>query len=500
MTEESFPMFDSTRRAPTLAGTATPRCTRRITFYLNPSERKTVLAVVDILLLCGALITAIVTRTNWLPSLAAGLALYKWWVTLALVWLLLATLLEVYDLPRTASAPNSILSAAAAAALTFLVYSIIPWVTPPLVSRGLLFWSILLAVGLIALWRGLYAVLFIQPTFHEQAVVVGAGWAGSYLARALQAVPAFGNRFNGTGYRILGFFDDDPDRQREASIAGLPVLGGCQALPEMVRQLGANEVVLAITHRHTMASTTFDALMACREQGIRITTMPALYERLLGRVSVEHIGRDLGAVLPIDAGPIDRLYQASKRLADVLLSTLGLIVLALLIPFIALGNRLCSPGPLFYRQERVGKGGRPFQVIKFRTMIPNAEQNTGMVWAMEKDPRITPLGCWLRRTRIDELPQLVNVIRGEMSLVGPRPERPAFVDQLAREIPFYRTRHAVRPGLTGWAQVRYHYGSSVEDARIKLEYDLYYVRHAGFYLEGLILLKTLAVVLRLQGR
>ncbi len=500
MAEESFSIFDPARRAVPLAGAAAQRRVRGSALRLNASERKIVLAAVDILLLCSALIIAIATQTDWFDSLGAVLAPYKWWVTLALVWLPLATLLEAYDLPRTSSAPNSILSAVTAAGLTLLVYSLIPWLTPPLASRGLLFTSILIAVGLIALWRGLYAVLFVQPAFNEQAVVVGAGWAGAYLARALQAVPAFGNRFNGTGYRILGFFDDDPAKLEEAVVAGLPVFGDCVDLPQMVRQLGADEIVLAITHRHTITTTTFEALMACREQGIRITTMPALYERLFGRVPMDHVGRDLGAVLPIDTGPVDRLYWAIKRLMDVLLGIIGLVPLALIMVIVALVNRLGSPGPLLYRQERVGKGGRTFRVIKFRTMIPNAESQTGAVWAATHDARVTPFGRWMRRLRIDELPQLINVIRGEMSLVGPRPERPEFVDQLAHEIPFYRARHAVRPGLTGWAQVRYGYGSSVDDTRVKLEYDLYYVRHAGFYLEALILLKTLAVVLRLQGR
>lgn len=268
MAEESFSIFDPARRAMPLAGAAARRRVRGSNLRLNASERKIVLAAVDILLLCSALIIAIATQTDWFDSLGAVLAPYKWWVTLALVWLPLATLLEAYDLPRTSSAPNSILSAVTAAGLTLLVYSLIPWLTPPLASRGLLFTSILIAVGLIAMWRGLYAVLFVQPAFHEQAVVVGAGWAGAYLARALQAVPAFGNRFNGTGYRILGFFDDDPAKLQEAAVAGLPVFGDCTDLPQMVRQLGADEIILAITHRHTITTTTFDALMACREQGI----------------------------------------------------------------------------------------------------------------------------------------------------------------------------------------------------------------------------------------
>jgi lipopolysaccharide/colanic/teichoic acid biosynthesis glycosyltransferase len=148
----------------------------------------------------------------------------------------------------------------------------------------------------------------------------------------------------------------------------------------------------------------------------------------------------------------------------------------------------------------VGKGGRLFRVIKFRTMRPDAEKLTGAVWSTDNDPRITPVGQVLRRTRLDELPQLVNVLRDEMSVIGPRPERPEMIERLAEAIPYYRARHAMKPGLTGWAQVRYGYGNSVMDSRVKLEYDLYYVRHAGFYLDSLIVLKTVGVVLRLQGK
>ncbi len=241
--------------------------------------------------------------------------------------------------------------------------------------------------------------------------------------------------------------------------------------------------------------------MACREQGFHVTTMQAVYERMLGRVPVEHIGRNISAVLPEDdRGPGERLYVLGKRAADLLIAGLTMIPLGLIIPLVALLNLPWNRGPLFYRQVRVGKAGRPFSVIKFRTMVTNAEEETGAVWARAGDPRVTPVGRLLRKARIDELPQVINVLRGEMSIIGPRPERPEFVEMLAREIPFYRARHAVRPGLTGWAQVKYGYGNTVEDARIKLEYDLYYVRQAGFYLDALILLKTLAVVLRLQGK
>ena len=170
----------------------------------------------------------------------------------------------------------------------------------------------------------------------------------------------------------------------------------------------------------------------------------------------------------------------------------------MVLPFVALAIYLESPGPIFYSQGRVGRAGRTFQLIKLRSMVPDAEQDGQARWAEEKDKRVTRVGRFLRRTRLDELPQCLNVLRGEMSLIGPRPERPEFVTRLQKRIPFYRSRLAVRPGLTGWAQVNYHYGSSVEDALVKLQYDLYYIKHKSLYLDLLILLKTIGVVLSFQ--
>jgi exopolysaccharide biosynthesis polyprenyl glycosylphosphotransferase len=195
-----------------------------------------------------------------------------------------------------------------------------------------------------------------------------------------------------------------------------------------------------------------------------------------------------------------RLYLVGKRTVDFSASLAGLALLALVIPFVAIANRMSSPGPLFYRQWRVGAGGRLFQCIKFRSMVPDAEKHTGAVWAKSDDDRITPAGRVMRKTRIDELPQFINVLRGEMSLIGPRPERPEFVESLAKTIPFYRARHAVRPGITGWAQVQYRYGNTVDDARIKLEYDLYYVKNASILLDLRIVLRTISVMLQLKGQ
>lgn len=469
---------------------------------LRASERLMLLALVDVALLIAALALAINTRTTWLVAPGAFFALWRWWLTLAFVWWIVSQLLEAYDLARAASAPHSILGAGGAAALTALIYQIIPVVTPPLGSRGLSLLFAALAVGAIAVWRGLYAVLFVQPAFETCALVVGAGSSGTALATALtrERRDHTPNPYHGTGYRIVGFIDDDPAKLG-SRIGRSAVLGDSRALLDLAHEHHVDEVVLAITNREAMHQEAFDALLACREEGFHVTTMEAVYERVLGRVSVEHCGRNIAAVLPVaERGPTERLYGVLKRLADFLIAGVALIPLGLVIPFVALINLAANRGPLFYRQTRVGRGGRPFQIYKFRTMRPNAEAGTGAVWATAADPRITPAGKFLRKTRIDELPQVLNVLAGQMSTIGPRPERPEFVDGLARQIPFYKARHAVRPGLTGWAQVRFGYGSTVEDARIKLEYDLYYVRHSGFYLDALIALKTAAVMFKLQGK
>jgi lipopolysaccharide/colanic/teichoic acid biosynthesis glycosyltransferase len=189
----------------------------------------------------------------------------------------------------------------------------------------------------------------------------------------------------------------------------------------------------------------------------------------------------------------------AKRASDIVLGLFGLCIIGLITPIIALINALTSPGPLFYWQTRVGAGGRPFALVKFRTMSPSAEKENFAVWAQKNDKRVTFLGRLMRKFRIDELPQVINVLKGEMSIIGPRPERPQFVGEISRELPIYRSRHCVKPGITGWAQVYYHYGSSIEDARIKLEYDLYYIKHAGFWVDLLIGLRTLPVMLLMRG-
>jgi len=466
---------------------------------LHVSERKLLLGCLDVLLLNGALFVTLAMRLGWNFSVQPFLDRWPWFMILSGVWFVCAFLFRCYHLTLAADTQQSVSHAGGAVFMTSLIYLLIPYVTPALPSSrfDILAFPLLGFAG-IAAWRVTYAKVLVQPRFHPRALIVGAGSAGQTLVQALNEMRHGPGQHN-VVYQILGFVDDDPAKQRTL-VAGVPVLGTHQTLVDLVQQHQPHELVVAITHLDTIHSALFEAILTCREMGISITTMAALYERLTGRVPIEHAGRALSVTMPLSQPATYRFYLLCQRLFDVAAGLLGSLLLLGLIPLVWVTNRLTSPGPLFYEQARVGKGGAIFYVIKFRSMVEDAEKATGAVWACENDPRITPIGRLLRRTRLDEIPQFWNILKGDMSLVGPRPERPHFVNQLSQRIPFYRVRHAVKPGLTGWAQVTYRYGASVEDAVIKLQYDLYYIKHQGPFLDLKILLKTIPVVLGFKGR
>jgi exopolysaccharide biosynthesis polyprenyl glycosylphosphotransferase len=331
-------------------------------------------------------------------------------------------------------------------------------------------------------------------------LVVGAGWAGQTM---VQTINKFGvnkpNLHAIKSYQVLGFIDDDSSKQSK-SVLGLSVLGSCENLVQLTKELQPDDLILAITDRGNITPKMFDGILACRELGVSIVSMQSLYEQLTNQVPLEHSGRNLEVIIPLELSVGQRIYPIFREMADILCAIAGFLLLCLAIPVVWTVNRLTSPGPLMYKQERVGKAGKTFNMIKFRSMVVAAEESTGAVWARTNDDRITPFGKFMRKSRIDELPQFLNILRGEMSLVGPRPERPRFVSVLEKEIPFYRLRHAVKPGITGWAQVQYGYGASVEDAFVKLGYDFYYIKNQSLFLDVTIILKSLAVVFGLKGR
>jgi len=297
-------------------------------------------------------------------------------------------------------------------------------------------------------------------------------------------------------FQLLGYVDDDPTQQK-THVAYAPLLGPTADVLDIALAQGADAVVYAIPHR--VQPGMFQSLLDCQAAGLSVIQMPALYETLTGRVPVEHVRSEWLLPGEVTGGQASLTYRLVARLIDWSLGLVGGALLLFVGPLLAVLIKLDSPGPIFYRQVRLGRGGVPFELLKFRSMVTDAEEEMGAQWAAKSDPRVTRVGRLLRRTRLDELPQVINVLRGDIHLIGPRPERPEFITRLEQEIPFYRARLAVKPGLTGWAQVRYRYGNTVEDALIKLEYDLYYIKNRSVLLDLSILLKTVGVVVLFKG-
>ena len=468
-------------------------------FTMRVSERKLALAILDILLVNLALIAALTLAGVFAPTVENLLGNAKWFITLAVVWLASAVFFDCYSLSRAASAINSVRNSALAVVVMSITYVLIPFLTPPLTTRGVLFYFGCLSLVFIVVWRIFYARVFVQPWFQQRAIIIGAGTAGRALATAMQAAPRHdANPYHGTGYELMGFIDDNVALHNE-NVEGVSVLGDNQLLVEVAQSLRINELIIAITNTQEISDDMLNALLQCRELGFRVVTMAAIYERMTGRVAIDFVGRDLQMVLPMEDRAGERAFKFAKRGIDVLVSLTGLFVMSIFLVPIAVVNQLTSPGPLFYTQRRIGQGGKVFKMYKFRSMRPDAEQSTGAVWAHKGDNRITPVGRFTRKTRLDEMPQFINVLKGDMSVVGPRPERPEFVNALSLLVPFYRARHAIKPGITGWAQIKYGYGGTHQEARVKLEHDLYYVKHASILLDTYILLQTLPVMLLGRG-
>jgi sugar transferase (PEP-CTERM system associated) len=296
------------------------------------------------------------------------------------------------------------------------------------------------------------------------------------------------------GVEIVGFVDPDPAKVGSA-LLNPGIIGCIDEIPAIVRDRQVNRVVVSLSDAR--GKLPMDKLLEMKLDGVTFDHLASVYEEYTGKIAVENLRPSW---LIFSSGFRKSAWLASaKRWLDVLAAALVFILTSPLMLLVGIAIRISSPGPIFYHQTRVGQQGRVFTVHKFRSMRPDAEAGTGAVWASVDDPRITPLGAFLRRTRLDELPQLWNVLRGDMSFVGPRPERPEFVHQLTAQIPFYGQRHIVRPGLTGWAQVRYTYGASVEDAMMKLQYDLYYIKNLSLALDLFIIFSTVKTVVLRRG-
>jgi exopolysaccharide biosynthesis polyprenyl glycosylphosphotransferase len=485
-------------------------------FSLRFTERRTLLIIVDLVLVNLTTLLALwimAARAGWPFDRAYLMDQSGWFFVLSALWLFSALLNGFYDPQKI----TDLASAAGALLRVILLVTVIYFAiyfffaTPGSLPRGIVGYQGAMSFLLIGLSRVLYVSLLQQPSFARRVIIVGAGWAGLTIAEAIQ-------HYAWAHYQILGFVDDDANKRGKripsdskssgpyngfgpvaaSSAQQLSVLGASCDLLCLVKEHNVPEIILAITHN--ISTPLFQALLDCKEQGVQITLMPVLFEQLTGQVPIEHVGDHWNIALPLDSAEASGFYPVFKRAFDIIGALIGLLLFSVLLPFIALAIHLDSAGAIFYSQERVGKGGRAFKLLKLRTMIANAEEDGHAQRAKANDARITRVGRMLRKMRLDEMPQLVNILKGEMSAVGPRPERPEHLAELDRTIPFHRLRNAVKPGMAGWAVINYDYVESLTDAKIRLQYDLYYIKHQSLWIDLLILLRTMGHMLALRGR
>lgn len=453
--------------------------------------RRAALVVVEHLLIVLAVIVAAIARLG-LPD--SGESLLAVWGLRAVV---IAGVLQVclyygdlYDL-RTLSDRRDLLiglvrSLGAASVILALLYY---WLPDLVIGRGVFILATLLIMLLVAGWRIAFEWLSLRGGPTERLLIVGTGTAAVTLAQELYA------RRSELGVKLVGFVDADPARVG-TSLVNPGIVGTVSEIPEIVRQRDVDRVVVSLADAR--GKFNMDELLDMKlNQGVRFDHLASVYEQYTGKIAVENLRPSW--LIFSDGFRKSGSLEALKRASDVLLALAVLIVCAPVMALVWLAVRATSPGPSLYSQTRVGRDGVHFTIYKFRSMRVDAEAASGAVWSVENDPRVTPLGRFLRRTRLDELPQLWNVLRGDMSFVGPRPERPEFIAELTQRIPFYGQRHVVRPGLTGWAQVRHRYGSSVDDAQEKLQYDLFYIKHLSIAFDIYILFETIKTVLVRSG-
>jgi len=476
---------------PTLAEEIIPR--RKLLLML--SETVLFMAV----LLVGTSVPPLSTRAvdllTWSPELLRGLLTS---FTIAVICQASLSYNDLYDwrtAQNRAELANRLVHAAGYALVMLGFLSLVAgglFFLPGLPALNHETWKLIvlvvIAFGGVFLFRTAFHWFFYKWRFGERVVVVGSSAEADQLARMIVDSPM-------AGFELLGRIDEPNQAPLPVDPKSPPVLGNLDNLRQLCRDEGISRVVVALRERR--GKVPVDRLLECRMDGVLIEEREAMYERLTGKLSVESMRP---SYLIYGRGFAKHpLTMVMKRLLDVFAASIGLLLASPICLITAALVKVSSKGPVFFRQERTGQDGKSFHLFKFRTMRADAEKHSGPVWAQKNDSRVTPIGRILRLSRLDEIPQFLNILRGDMSFVGPRPERPHFVAQLQKEIPFYPLRHTVKPGLTGWAQVRHPYGASIEDAQEKLRFDLYYIKNMSLLFDLNIMLRTVSVILRGKG-
>ena len=404
---------------------------------------------------------------------------------LVLVILFSSFMVELYNQEQYENIAEHLLGIIMSIILSFFLLSSLYYLAPAFKIEQKFLLLLIAIFGLLqACWHTVYLSVTSSSRLARRVLILGTG----PLAKKIGGIIPLTN----CGHTLVGYVNmsDKPAQANKDA-----VIGNNAELDEIVEREKVNKLVVSLTERR--GAFPIQTLLNFKFAGIDVVDAPTFYESITSKLLIENITPSWFIFNDrFKITPTKRFY---KRMLDILCATIGVVASAPLIPVVMLLIKSDSRGPVFFKQVRVGERGKNFVIYKFRTMKTDAENKTGAVWAKVNDPRVTRLGGFLRKTRLDEIPQLYNILKGEMSLIGPRPERPEFIEGLTKIIPFYSERHFVKPGLTGWAQIRYPYGSSVEDAIEKLRYDLYYIKNLSAWLDIIILLETIKVILFGRG-
>jgi exopolysaccharide biosynthesis polyprenyl glycosylphosphotransferase len=457
--------------------------------HFEISERKLLLRLFDVIFVLLAMY--LVGFLFHFKYFAFSTANYYWIILLGIYINAFGAVFEMYNLQVASNHFQVLKSTVLTTTATVVFYLLTPVFSPLLPKNRLQLIVFYLAVfASLYTWRMIYVRFLASNRFVQKVVLLCDRGQVEELILGLETADPH--------YKIMGYVNSDTSGDSDFKCQYVPSIKR-EDLSAFVKENGISELVVASQKTDGITVDLYQQLLQLLESGLTIREYTQVYESKTLRIPVQYIARDFYRFFPFSRSNQNKLYLSIVRLFEIGLSVIGLCIGLVLIPIILIGNVFWNQGKLFYTQERVGKDGVPFEIIKFRTMVKNAETK-GAVFATINDSRVTKFGKFLRKTRIDEFPQFINILKGDMAVIGPRPERPFFVNEIAQIMPFYETRHIIKPGLTGWAQVNYAYGEKIEDSLIKLQYDLYYIKHRSIYLDLSIAFKTISTVLFYRGQ
>ena len=457
--------------------------------HFEVSERKILLRIFDVIsVLLSLYLVGVVYKFNYFNISQTN---FYWTIVLGIYLNFIGSVFEMYNLQVASNQFQVIKSIILTTSITVLFYLLTPFYTPVLPNNRLQIFIFFIAIFIaLFVWRMIYVRFFASNRFSKKVILICDKEQLKELVYALEDADPH--------YRVLGFVNSDSADTKtndDIKIKNIDI----NNLKVFAKKNSISEVVVASQKTDGITVNLYNQLIHLLENGYIIREYTQVYENITQRIPVQYVSRDFYRYFPFSRSNQNHFYLSIVRFFEIVFSLIGLLIGVIILPIILIGNLFGNRGKLFYTQERVGKNGKIFNIVKYRTMVKNAELE-GAVFATINDSRVTPFGKIMRKSRMDEIPQFINILKGDMAVIGPRPERPIFVNEIAEVMPFYETRHVIKPGLTGWAQVNYSYGATIDDSLIKLQYDLYYIKHRSIFLDVNIIFKTLSTVLLYRGQ